>query len=92
MIFPLFNSVFLLYLSGLNMMEGILYLSGLNMMEGILYLSGLNMMEGILYLSGLNMKEGILNKEQLAKVPSKPKEAKLKIMGGDFIWILPTRS
>ena len=29
------------------------------------------------------MMEGILNKEQLAKVPSKTKEAKLKIMGGD---------
>ena len=46
----------------------------------------------VLYLSGLNMMEGILNKEQLAKVHSKTKEAKLKIMGGDFIWILPTRS
>ena len=31
----------------------------------------------LLYLSGLNMMEGIL---------TKPKEAKLKIMGGDFIW------
>ena len=30
-----------------------------------------------------------MNKEQLAKVPSKTNEAKLKIMGGDFIWILP---
>ena len=39
----------------------------------------------LLYLSGLNMMEGILNKEQLAKVPSKTKEAKLKIMGGDYI-------
>ena len=28
----------------------------------------------ILYLSGLNMMEGILNKEQLAKVPSKTKK------------------
>ena len=27
-----------------------------------------------LYLSGLNMMEGILNKEQLAKVPSKTKK------------------
>ena len=42
----------------------------------------------LLYLSGLNMLEGILNKERLAKVPSKTLEAKLKIMGGDFIWIL----
>ena len=39
----------------------------------------------VLYLSGPNVMEGILNKEQLAKVPSKTKEAKLKIMGGDFI-------
>ena len=28
----------------------------------------------VLYLSGLNMTEGILNKEQLAKVPSKTKK------------------
>ena len=44
----------------------------------------------LLYLSGLNMIEGMLNKEQLAKVPSKTKEAKLKSMGGDFVWILST--
>ena len=38
------------------------------------------------------MMEGILKKEQLAKVPSnvpsKTKDAKLKIVGGDFILIL----
>ena len=45
----------------------------------------------VLYLSGLNMMEEILNKELLAKVPSKTKEPQLKIMWGDFIWILPTR-
>ena len=38
----------------------------------------------ILYLSRLNTMDGILNKEQLAKVPSKTEEAKLKIMGGDI--------
>ena len=42
----------------------------------------------LLYLSGFNMLEGLLNKEQLAEVPSKTLKAKLKIMGGDFIWIL----
>ena len=46
----------------------------------------------LFYLSGLNMMEEILNKEQLAMVPSKTKDAKLKIVGGDFIWILTTRS
>ena len=45
-----------------------------------------------LYLSGLNMMEGMLNKEQVAKVPSKTKKGKLKIMGGDIILVLPTRS
>ena len=34
------------------------------------------------------MMEGILNKEQLAKVHSKALEAKLKIVGGDFIFII----
>ena len=38
----------------------------------------------ILYLSRLNTMDGILNKEQLAKVPSKTEEAKLKIMGGAY--------
>ena len=33
-----------------------------------------------------------IDKEQLAEVPSKTKDAKLKIVGGDFIWILTTRS
>ena len=41
-----------------------------------------------MYLSGLKIMEGILNKEQMAKVPSKTKDAKLKIVGGDFILIL----
>ena len=35
---------------------------------------------------------GNIDKEQLAEVPSKTKDAKLKIVGGDFIWILTTRS
>ena len=46
----------------------------------------------ILYLSGLNMTEGILNKEKLVKIPSKTKEAKLKIMretlSGSYLKIL----
>ena len=33
-----------------------------------------------------------IDKEQLAEVPSKTKDAKLKIVGGDFIWIPTTRS
>ena len=40
----------------------------------------------LLYLSGLNMTEGILTKNNWLRFPPKPKEAKLKIMGGDFIW------
>ena len=38
----------------------------------------------LLYLSAFNMLEEILNKEQLAKAPSKTLKAKLKIMGGDY--------
>ena len=33
-----------------------------------------------------------IDKEQLAEVPSKTKDANIKIVGGDFIWILTTRS
>ena len=40
----------------------------------------------VLYLSGLNIMEGILTKNNWLRFPPKPKEAKLKIMGGDFIW------
>ena len=39
----------------------------------------------VLYLSGLNMMEGILTKNNWLRFPPKPKEAKPKIMGGDFI-------
>ena len=39
----------------------------------------------LLYLSGHNMMEGILTKNNRLRFPPKPKEAKLKIMGGDFI-------
>ena len=44
----------------------------------------------VFYLSGLNMMVAIVNKEQYAMVATKTKEA--KIVGGDFIWILPKRS
>ena len=51
-----------------------------------------NSKRGILYLSGLNLMEGILTKNNWLRFPPKPKEAKLKIVGGDFTWILTTRS
>ena len=57
-----------------------------------LHFSVLQNRGGILYLSGINMTEGILTKNYWLRVPPKSKEAKLKIVGGDFIWILPTRS
>ena len=37
----------------------------------------------VLYLSGLNMIEGILTKNNWLRFPAKPKEVKLKIIGGD---------
>ena len=46
----------------------------------------------VLYLSGLNMMEGILTKNNWHRFPPKPKEAKLKIAGEDFTWILTSRS
>ena len=36
--------------------------------------------------------EGILTKNNWLRFPPKSKEAKLKIVGGDFTWILTTRS
>ena len=47
--------------------------------------------ENIVYLSGLNKREGFLTKNNWLRFPSKPKEAKLNIMGGDLFWILTTR-
>ena len=44
-----------------------------------------NRLKVVLYLSGLNMMEGILTQNKWLRFPSKPKEDKLKIMGGDFI-------
>ena len=38
------------------------------------------------------MMEGILTKNNWLRFPPKPKKAKLKIVGGDFTWILTTRS